>query len=67
MKLIKKLKPEYKSILENNNISYPALIDRISSCFEEQEYVTDIPYGIWMDIQFFTKVNSPFNLFTDNI
>ena len=36
-------------------------------CFEETEFVSDIPYGIWIDIKFFTNVYSPFDLFTDNI
>ena len=67
MTLLKKLKPEYNEVFEKNNIEYPALVDRIITCFETTEYVSDIPFGIWMDIKFFTNVYSPFELFTDNI
>ena len=67
MRLIDKLKPEYKVIFEKNNLEYPSLIERIINCFEQLEYVSDIPFGIWMDIKFFTNVFSPFELFTDNI
>jgi len=67
MTLLKKLKPEYNEVFEKKNIEYPALVDRIITCFETTEYVSDIPFGIWMDIKFFTNVYSPFELFTDNI
>ena len=67
MRLIDKLKPEYKVVFEKNNLEYSSLIERIINCFEQLEYVSDIPFGIWMDIKFFTNVFSPFKLFTDNI
>jgi len=67
MTLIEKLKPEYSIIFEKNNLEYPQLVDRIITCFENTEYVSDIPFGIWLDIKFFTNVYSPFDLFIDNI
>ena len=67
MTLIDKLKPEYKEVFQKNNLEYPALVERIINCFEQLEYASDIPYGIWLDIKFFTSVSSPFELFTDNI
>jgi hypothetical protein len=67
MTLIEKLKPEYSKIFEKNNLEYPELVARIIYCFEETEFVSDIPFGIWIDIKFFTNVYSPFDLFTDNI
>ena len=67
MTLIEKLKPEYSKIFEKNNAEFPALVARIIYCFEETEFVSDIPFGIWIDIKFFTNVYSPFDLFTDNI
>lgn len=67
MTLIEKLKPEYSIIFEKNNLEYPQLVDRIITCFENTEYVSNIPFGIWLDIKFFTNVYSPFDLFIDNI
>ena len=67
MTLIKKLKTEYFIIFEKNNLEYPELVDRIITCFENTEYVKDIPFGIWIDIKFFTTVYSPYDLFIDNI
>ena len=67
MTLIEKLKPEYSIIFEKNNLEYPQLVNRIVTCFENTEYVSDIPFGIWLDIKFFTNVYSPFDLFIDNI
>ena len=67
MTLLEKLKPEYSSIFEKNNLKYPELVARITNCFEQLEYVSEIPFGIWMDIKFFTNVYSPYELFTDNI
>jgi len=67
MRLVDKLKPEYKVVFEKNNLEYPSLVERVINCFEQLEYASDIPYCIWMDIKFFTNVYSPFELFTDNI
>lgn len=67
MTLINRLKPEYKIIFAKNNAEYPALVERIINCFEYKEYVNDIPFGIWVDIKFFTNVYSPYDLFEDII
>ncbi|MEN8966375.1 MAG: hypothetical protein ABF250_10340 [Polaribacter sp.] len=67
MTLLSKLKPEYKEVFEKQNIEFPTLIERIINCFETTEFVSDIPFGIWMDIKFFTNTYSPFELFNDNI
>lgn len=67
MALINRLKPEYKIIFAKNNAEYPALVERIINCFEKKEYVSDIPFGIWVNIRFFTNAFSPYNLFEDII
>lgn len=67
MKLIDKLKPEYKEVFEKNNLEYPALVGKIIQTFEELEFVSDIPFGVWADIKFFTNIYSPYELFIDNI
>lgn len=67
MALIERLKPEYGNIFEKKNLEYPVLVSKIITCFEDTEYVKDIPFGIWMDIKFFTNVYSPYDLFQDTI
>tara|TARA_R110000737_G_scaffold300688_1_gene307584 strand:+ start:216 stop:440 length:225 start_codon:yes stop_codon:yes gene_type:complete len=67
IRLIDKLKPEYSAIFEKSNLEYPMIVNGIIACFEETEYVGDIPFRIWVDIKFFTNVYSPYDLFTDNI
>jgi hypothetical protein len=65
MKLIDRLKPEYSSKLEMNNIFYPALVERACNELESIEWISDLKYGIWIDLKFFTGVDSPFDLFKE--
>ena len=65
MTLSKKLKPEYSTILEKKSIEYPTLMGNIITCFENTEFVIDIPFGIWVDIKFFTNVSTPYELFLE--
>jgi len=65
MKLIDRLKPEYKEILDRKNDDFPSLVGSIISCFEELYFVSDIKFGVWSDIKFFTKVESPYELFVE--
>lgn len=67
IRLIDKLKPEYSAIFKISNLEYPMIVNGVISCFEETEYVGDIPFRIWVDIKFFTNVYSPYDLFADNI
>ena len=52
MTLIEKLKPEYSNIFEKNNLEYPALVARIIYCFEETEFVSDIPLVSGLTLNF---------------
>jgi hypothetical protein len=48
-----------------NNISYPALVARVCNELESIEWVSDLKYGIWVDLKFFTGVDSPYDLFNE--
>ena len=65
MKLIDRLKPEYISKLEMNNLTYPTLVGRVCKELEEISLVGDIKFGTWSDLRFFTGVDSPFDLFKE--
>jgi hypothetical protein len=65
MKLIDRLKPEYSSKLEINNLTYPTLVGRICEELETISLVGDMKYSIWVDLKFFTGVDSPYDLFNE--
>tara|TARA_R110000823_G_scaffold300819_1_gene421665 strand:+ start:577 stop:780 length:204 start_codon:yes stop_codon:yes gene_type:complete len=65
MKLIEKLKPEYKQILDQQKNYFPATVGGILLAFYELEFVTDIKYGIWSDVKGITGVESAFDLFNN--
>ena len=65
MKLIDRLKPEYSSKLEMNNLTYPALVSKVCKELEEISLVGDIKYGTWADLRFFTGVEHPYDLFDE--
>jgi len=63
MKLIEKLKPEYRKILDEQKNYFPVTVGQILLAFYELEFVIDIKYGIWSDVKSMTKVESAFDLF----
>ena len=65
MKLIDRLKPEYSDKLETNNLTYPTLVARVCNELETIELVSDLRFGIWVDLKFFTNVDSPYDLFNE--
>jgi hypothetical protein len=65
MRLIDRLKPEYSSKLEMHNLTYPALLGKVCNELENIEWVSDLKYGIWVDLKFFTGVDSPYDLFDE--
>ena len=65
MKLIDRLKKEYSDKLEMNNLTYPALVGKICKELEEISLVGDVKYGTWVDLRFFTGVDSPYDLFNE--
>ena len=65
MKLIDRLKKEYSDKLEMNNLTYPTLVGNVCNELETIEWVRDMKYGIWVDLKFFTGVDSPYDLFDE--
>ena len=65
MRLIDRLKPEYSSKLEMNNLTYPTLVGRVCKELEEISLVGDMKFGTWSDLKFFTGVDSPYDLFEE--
>ena len=65
MKLIEKLKPEYKQILEEQKNRFPLLVSDIIKGLEEEEFILEIKYGIWNNLEYLTKVETPFELFNE--
>lgn len=65
MKLIEKLKPEYRQILDEQKNYFPATVGQILLAFHELEFVIDIKYGIWSDVKGITGVESAFDLFNN--
>ena len=65
MRLIDRLKPEYSSKLEMNNLTYPTLVGRVCKELEEISLVGDMKFGTWVDLRCFTGVDSPYDLFNE--
>ena len=63
MKLIERLKPEYKQILDQQKNHFPSLVGDIIKALEQEELILEIKYGIWSNLEHFTKVESAFELF----
>ena len=67
MKLVDRLKQPYLDKLQLANIKYPMIIGRIFEQLETTEFFTEIPYGVWIDIQAFTGAEHLSDIFTDNL
>jgi len=65
MNLLKRLKPEYKQILESENIKYPSLVGYVVDELEAQQYVRELKYGLVLDLKFLLDVDSPYTLFKE--
>jgi hypothetical protein len=65
MRLIDRLKPEYSSKLQMNNLAFPTLVGKVCKELEEISLVGDMKFGTWSDLRFFTGVDSPFDLFEE--
>tara|TARA_R110002049_G_scaffold3290_2_gene25415 strand:- start:413 stop:613 length:201 start_codon:yes stop_codon:yes gene_type:complete len=65
MLLVERLKPDYKTILDSKREEFPTLVRNIIKHLSELELISDMKYGIWSDIRFFTEANSPFDVFEE--
>lgn len=65
MKLIDRLKPEFRLVLEQDT-DYPTHCQEISEALEEYQYVIHIPYGVIISMNFlFGNLYSPYNYFNE--
>lgn len=65
MHLLQRLKPEYKEILELENIKHPSLVGYVVDELEAQQYVRELKYGLVVDLKFLLDVDSPYELFKE--
>lgn len=63
MTLLERLKPSYKTILDNKREDFPTLVEGVIKHLSKIELVSDMKFGVWTDIKFFTKANSPYDIF----
>lgn len=63
MTLLERLKPSYKTILDNKREDFPTLVEGVMKHLSKIELVSDMKFGVWTDIKFFTNVNSPYDIF----
>ena len=61
--LLERLKPNYKSMLDSKSNEFPTLVEGIKKHLNKIELVSDMKFGVWVDIQFFTKAKSPYDIF----
>ena len=66
MNLLERLHPVYKDKLSVANLEYPHLIAKLSDELETTQYVTELKYGIILDLNTFCgRLSSPFDYFTE--
>ena len=65
MILLERLKPSYKTILDNKREDFPTLVEGVIKHLNKIELVSDMKFGVWADIKFFTNVNSPYDIFKE--
>jgi len=66
MRLIDRLKPHYKEILEKENVKYPALVQSVVEDLERVQYVHYLLYSTVMNLNLvFNTDVSPYELFEE--
>lgn len=50
MNLLDKLKDCYKDKLQQSNLTYPAIVEKITNELEKTEFVTQLSYGCVLDM-----------------
>ena len=66
MTLLERLSPSYKTILDSKKEDYPTSIEYLFDHLSKIELVIDLKFGVWLDIRFFTNVDSPYDLFKES-
>ena len=66
MRLIDRLKPHYKEILEKENVKYPALVQSVVEDLERVEYIHLLLYNTVMNMNLLFNTDvSPYELFEE--
>jgi hypothetical protein len=66
MKLIDRLKPHYKEILESQNVKYSALVQSVVEDLEQVEYIHLLLYSTVMNMNLLLNTDvSPYELFEE--
>lgn len=66
MRLIDRLKPHYKEILEKENVKFPALVQSVVEDLERVQYVHYLLYSTVMNLNLvFNTDVSPYELFEE--
>ena len=66
MRLIDRLKPHYKEILEKENVKYPALVQSVVEDLERVQYVHYLLYNTVMNMNLLFNTDvSPYELFEE--
>ncbi len=66
MTLLERLSPIYKTILDSKKENFPSSIEYLFDHLSKIELVIDMKFGVWLDIRFFTNVDSPYDLFKES-
>lgn len=66
MNLLERLKPEYKTELDSENVKFPSLVGHIVDALEKHYFIKNVPYGVIIDLKFLLKTPvSPYELFEE--
>ena len=65
MTLLDRLKPQYKDLIDQKIDKFPTFIGEIYDHLEDEEYIYNLKYGVWLDIQSYTNANSPYDIFKE--
>jgi len=65
MTLLERLKPQYRDLIDQRFFKFPTLIGNLYDHLEDEEYIHNLKYGVWLDIQSYTNANSPYDIFQE--
>ncbi len=66
MRLIDRLKPHYKEILEKENVKFPALVQSVVEDLEQVEHIHLLLYNTVLNMNLVFNTNiSPYELFEE--
>ena len=66
MTLLDKLKPQYKDLIDQKNDKFPTIIGIIYDHLENEQYLFNLKWGVWVDIKSFTNADSPYDVFKES-